>query len=157
MGMMDMSGMFGFNESDFPQEEEQKPSTGYMAITNQGWVCPKCGRVYSPTTSECPHCGDDKAEVATASTDDGEQPMVFRNGELEKEQPTPEWVPTSERLPDNDNYYIVSVMDDSGDRTFFHTAVGWYFARAEAWIVTDAAFSNNQVRAWMPLPAPYCK
>lgn len=22
----------------------------------QGWECPKCGRIYSPTTPECYHC-----------------------------------------------------------------------------------------------------
>ena len=21
-----------------------------------GWICPKCGRVYAPFTSECPYC-----------------------------------------------------------------------------------------------------
>ena len=25
-------------------------------IINQGWECPKCGRVYSPTTPMCFHC-----------------------------------------------------------------------------------------------------
>ena len=25
---------------------------------NQGWVCPKCGRVYSPTTPMCYYCGN---------------------------------------------------------------------------------------------------
>lgn len=24
---------------------------------NYGWICPKCGRVYSPTTSQCRFCG----------------------------------------------------------------------------------------------------
>lgn len=23
----------------------------------QGWICPKCGRVYSPYTHMCPYCG----------------------------------------------------------------------------------------------------
>lgn len=25
----------------------------------QGWVCPKCGRVYSPLTPMCLYCGDE--------------------------------------------------------------------------------------------------
>ena len=24
---------------------------------NYGWICPKCGRVYSPSTNQCFHCG----------------------------------------------------------------------------------------------------
>lgn len=23
-----------------------------------GWICPKCGRCFSPSTPECPYCGD---------------------------------------------------------------------------------------------------
>lgn len=26
----------------------------------EGWVCPKCGRVFSPTTSQCPYCGGEE-------------------------------------------------------------------------------------------------
>ena len=33
-----------------------------------GWVCPKCGRVYSPTTSSCLFCGPGVAYSITATT-----------------------------------------------------------------------------------------
>lgn len=32
----------------------------------QGWVCPKCGRVFSPKTYECPYCNN--PEVIKTST-----------------------------------------------------------------------------------------
>ena len=33
-----------------------------------GWVCPKCGRVYSPTTSTCLFCGFGTPYTITATT-----------------------------------------------------------------------------------------
>ena len=47
------------------QESKIGPVTSWpdleLAITveplNYGWICPKCGRVYSPSTSQCFHCG----------------------------------------------------------------------------------------------------
>lgn len=34
-----------------PKPEDINPLREY------GWICPKCGRVYSPSTSQCFHCG----------------------------------------------------------------------------------------------------
>ena len=31
-----------------------------VSIIHYGWVCPKCGRVYSPTTVKCLYCGGDE-------------------------------------------------------------------------------------------------
>lgn len=29
-------------------------------VVNQGWQCPVCKRVYSPTMTLCPYCNPDK-------------------------------------------------------------------------------------------------
>lgn len=34
-----------------PQPDDLNPHKEY------GWICPKCGRVYSPSTNQCPYCG----------------------------------------------------------------------------------------------------
>jgi hypothetical protein len=34
-------------------------------LMQQGWECPKCGRVYSPSTSMCKYCGN-KEYITTA-------------------------------------------------------------------------------------------
>lgn len=31
----------------------------------QGWQCPICGRVYSPTTMMCLYCGNGKESIST--------------------------------------------------------------------------------------------
>ena len=36
----------------------------------QGWQCPICGRVYSPTTMMCLYCGNEKESVSTTYTID---------------------------------------------------------------------------------------
>lgn len=34
----------------------------------QGWICPKCGRVYSPTTPMCFYCGDETSTTQYTTT-----------------------------------------------------------------------------------------
>lgn len=36
----------------------------------QGWQCPICGRVYSPTTMMCLYCGNEKETISTTYTSD---------------------------------------------------------------------------------------
>lgn len=66
-------------------------------------------------------------------------------------EPAPQWIPCSERLPEDDIEVIVSCTDDSGDTSFSYTTVAWHFKGT--WIC------NNErcffIIAWMPLPEPY--
>ena len=33
----------------------------------RGWICPKCGRVYSPSTSMCSYCGGGSTSQSTTT------------------------------------------------------------------------------------------
>lgn len=45
---------------------------------NLGWECPKCGRVYSPLTSMCAHCGRSDQIKTNDQTQPDQQPWVKR-------------------------------------------------------------------------------
>ena len=62
-----------------------------------------------------------------------------------------EWIPVSERLPEECKEVLVTVKDDSVDSPIYYTAVGWYYAGI--WVVEDAVC--HQVIAWMRPPKPY--
>lgn len=49
---------------------EPLPQPNY-AVTNYGWICPKCGAVLSPSTQECPYCTPHKVTCGTI----GEPPI----------------------------------------------------------------------------------
>ena len=37
---------------------------------SRGWVCPKCGRVYSPSTPMCSYCNNTESITITATSSD---------------------------------------------------------------------------------------
>ena len=50
---------------------EISPNPNYKDILwgQQGWICPRCGRVYGPNFFECTHCNNQMTEASTTSKD----------------------------------------------------------------------------------------
>ncbi|MBR0302676.1 MAG: DUF551 domain-containing protein [Clostridia bacterium] len=68
-----------------------------------------------------------------------------------------QWIPCSERLPEDDTLMLVNYIDnrpDAGD-----IWIGWH-EMANVWYIDGEEHSKergNEVVAWMPLPEPYCE
>lgn len=71
--------------------------------------------------------------------------------------PRPHWIPCSERLPEEEEDFLVTDGESM--------AVGYYRQDAKAWDSADfgwienreKGYGINEVIAWMPLPEPYRK
>lgn len=79
-----------------------------------------------------------------------------------EEQPTiekGEWIPVSERLPENSGVYIVSKWVSDGvesailtDANYYDGCGTWYNDNRINW---GRDLVTNDILAWMPLPEPY--
>lgn len=56
-----------------------------------------------------------------------------------------EWIPVSERLPDDDRLVLACVNE--------HLYIAWYSKDMRIWCTEDVKL--NKPSAWMPLPEPY--
>lgn len=65
----------------------------------------------------------------------------------------PTWIPCSERLPENDDFVIITILDEHGDTPYKYTDFGWYLDAAKCWIV--ASEQRTDIIAWMPLPRAF--
>ena len=60
----------------------------------------------------------------------------------------PQWIPCSERLPDDDRTKVVTLANGSAE--------AGYYSNGDWWCVGDSInLENPKVIAWMPLPKPY--
>lgn len=73
----------------------------------------------------------------------GIKPMI---AELSPAQPTPNWIPCSERLPEKEGKYLVTDIKTVDIDIFTHSENG-----------TPMWFLSDNATAWMPLPEPYQK
>jgi hypothetical protein len=48
--------MESINQSCIPKKESSALNPYNGMFGQQGWICPKCGRVYSPFTQMCLYC-----------------------------------------------------------------------------------------------------
>ena len=62
----------------------------------------------------------------------------------------PRWVPVSERLPEEDGEYFVTVLDSYSGRPFVDSS--HYFTGN---VNNNGFYKAYKVIAWMPLPEPY--
>lgn len=80
---------------------------------------------------------------------------IFANEivDLIKQMPTVgEWIPCSERMPDESGTYIISAIDGNILRVSFAK----WMPRLRTWSLSGYR-SCWKVKAWMPLPEPYKK
>ena len=65
---------------------------------------------------------------------------------------TSEWIPVSERLPDDGETYLITNAESFEQ---YHTYKGWYDGTKGIWHMTGNFERKMNVIAWMPLPEPY--
>lgn len=68
---------------------------------------------------------------------------------------TQQWIPCSERLPEDDTLMLVNYIDERPDA--MDIWIGWH-EMENVWYIDGEEHSRehgNEVIAWMPLPSPY--
>ena len=101
---------------------------------------------------ECDECKTDKEGVLLQQLAELQGDYETMKNAYEDALADAEWIPCSERLPSDDEYVIVSVLDDHGDTPWKYTTVAWLCNGT--WIAYNEILFGDVI-AWMPLPMPY--
>ena len=68
---------------------------------------------------------------------------------------TSEWIPVTDRLPEDDELVLVTVNDKHNNLTFENALMTGCYCCAEGWILEGYIdWVDPNVTAWMPLPEP---
>lgn len=88
------------------------------------------------------------------------QPEILACGEGELNvQSDPRWIPVTERLPEKEGFYLVTLEHKYGDETnirfFKNYETNIRFFKCESGERYWSKWGNETITAWMPLPEPY--
>ena len=139
--------------------------------TNQpaehGWVCPKCGRVYSPLTPCCWYCGNTAVTYTT-----GTKITIGDTPETMKDCPTIEaesvkhgqWISVTDKMPEigkNVLVYAVGRIDGFIGDSIIQICKRYTIKsfpsepEHEVWSVPFTYFHTDYlITHWMPIPEP---
>lgn len=123
-----------------------------IRLVPSNMICPKCnykgdmyyleGRNVGNWNMKCLNCNSYFRSLDFQNEEKQEEPNICKM----------EWIDVKDKLPDNDDFVIVAIYDENGDTPFWETNFGWYFDRAECWIVDT--HQRTDILYWMPLPEP---
>lgn len=82
---------------------------------------------------------------------------LYKEGRMTEEQyqkidrnlKEPQWIPCSERLPEEYHTYLVTKLDPNPSKSTF-TTLAYFYTEETGWDI-------DGVIAWMPFPKPYKK
>lgn len=77
-----------------------------------------------------------------------EQPFRICNLIINRQPTISQWIPVSERLPQDNSDVLVCAEDGQ-------VLIGWLDGENDWWICSELADDYKSVIAWMPLPEPY--
>lgn len=67
------------------------------------------------------------------------------------------WIPVDERLPENDDFVLVTVTGIYNALTFSDAIQLASYCKGDGWFVEGYPdWENPNISAWRPLPEPYC-
>lgn len=95
----------------------------------------------------CPFVGDDVRPCSLCEAESLAEHLIA-NGVTVGDAPETnvwKWIPVSERLPEEDEIYLISVNSDTKG---IYSRTAWYFTQNEQWL------AMQEVTHWMPMPEP---
>lgn len=67
-------------------------------------------------------------------------------------EPEPKWISTADRLPENNQRVLVSIIRSDGAK---RVRTGSYSSNEYFWVDNGDYWRAKEVQAWMPLPEPW--
>ena len=113
---------------------------------------------------DCEHCIHTYGTLECCNMVDNEliYDCAFGKEQYKKEHESQRWIPCSERLPEEQNHYLITVKTDmmNGCKPYYGTQISWYGDRDNHFIVDyigshNGLVAKRSVIAWMQLPEPY--